>query len=338
MADVVLSGVASEYVLGGLANYLRECGHRVFEFDFANFKGDALEILKSLDGGQCTYITSAHTNLTKVAAAMLAPMFVNHYPNYLSPLEILGILRPKQSIYIPHDLLSPFGGDNLNECRHLDLFDHIFSPFPDPALQAVVGAQTRVHTAGWIKHTRISPPVVDRNDIKSAAATRTDAPTAALFISMIEHLRWRYGEHGVVDYFKPLLGSNVLVKLPDWQGVDAIESIFANDTQCRVFPSTENSVDLICQADVVICNGASSIHAEANLLGRPTICLLDDEGVTAAEQQRKLKHLPCVHFHDYRKRSPLPVDLIPHLLKNSMPKIAPIFDFERVEAIIAGPA
>ncbi|WP_156400951.1 hypothetical protein [Acidovorax sp. Root568] len=336
VAEVVLSGVASEYVLGDLADYLRNQGHRVHEIDFASFKGDAVGLLQYLSNSQCTYITSAHTNLTTMTAGMLAPLFAKHYPKYLAPLEILGILRPLRSIYIPHDLLTPFGDGNLNEYRYLDLFDHIFAPFPAPALQAVVGRQTQVHAAGWIKHAKVSPPRVPQSGTGVAGTLPGQTPTVALFISMIEHLRWRYGDQGVFEYFEPLLGPNVIVKLPAWNGVDKIENLFRKHPHCRVFSSVDNSVDLMHRADIVVCNGASSIHAEANLLGLPAICLLDDEGIAAAEQRSKLINLPHIYFHDYKSRSPLPCDLISHLLEVSGSERVSIFDYSRVEAIVSG--
>lgn len=336
VAEVVLSGVASEYVLGDLADYLRSQGHRVHEIDFASFKGDAVELLQSLSNSQCTYITSAHTNLTTMTAGMLAPLFAKHYPKYLAPLEILGILRPLRSIYIPHDLLTPFGDDNLNEYRYLDLFDHIFAPFPAPALQAVVGRQTQLHTAGWIKHAKVSPSRALQSSSGFAGTVSERTPTVALFISMIEHLRWRYGDQGVFEYFEPLLGPNVIVKLPAWNGVDKIENLFRQHSHCHVFPSILNSIELMRQADIVICNGASSIHAEANILGLPSICLLDDEGITMVEQRSKLISLPYIYYHDYRSRSSLPSDLMSRFLEMSRPERAPVFDFSRVEAIVAG--
>lgn len=336
MAEVVMSGVASEYVLGDLADYLRERGHSVHEFDFAHFKGDALAALKSLDGSQCTYITSAHSNLSNAVAEVLTPLFVTHYPNYLAPLEILGILRPRQSIYVPHDLLAPYGESNLNEYRYLDLFDHILAPYPAPAMRALLGSSTKVHTAGWIKNANKKNQALQDRSKKNTNELKSSSPRVALFISYIEHLRSRYGDQGVYDYFKPLLNSDVQVKLPDWNGVKAIETLFERDGNCQIFPSTGNSIDLIEVADIVVCNGASSIHAEAHLLGRPTICLLDDEGITALEQKNKLLNFPNVYFHDYRNRDPLSVELLADLQKLKKPHPVPTFKFEIVHSIIEG--
>jgi hypothetical protein len=333
MSEVVMSGVASEYVLGDLADYLRERGHRVHEFDFAHFKGDAVAALKSLDGSQCTYITSAHTNLSMRVTDLFLPLFSTQYPNYLAPLEIMGILRPRQSVYVPHDLLAPYG-DVIKEYSYLDLFDHILAPFPAPAMQALLGGRTKVHTAGWIKNANKKNQALRDQSEKNTEALKSSTPEVALFISNIEYLRSQYGDQGVYDYFSPLLNSNVQVKLPDWNGVKALEALFEQGGNCQIFPSTSNSMDLIEVADIIICNGASSIHAEAHLLGRPAICLLDDEGITALEQKEKLLHFPNIYFHDYRKRDPISVELFIEIQKLKKPHPASLFNFEIVHALI----
>jgi hypothetical protein len=335
MSEVVLSGVASEYVLGDLANYLRQHGHRVHEFDFADFKGDAVTALGSLDGSQCTYITSAHTNLTRAVAEVLVPLFATHYPNYLAPLEILGILRPRQSIFIPHDLLTPFGDTNFNEYRYLDLFDHILAPFKVPALQATLGAQTKVHTVGWIKHANIDgKKYTDNTFINNDTIFKKSQPKVAVFISMIEHMRWKYGDQGVYEYLEPLFNSNVQIKLPDWNGIDTIEALCKKDNRCNIFPSKGNSIELIKAADIVVCNSASSIHAEANLMGRPTICLIDDEFISESELRVKLDCLSNIYFHDYRNRIPLSDEFLVNIMKKQRPQPALKFNFEIVNSII----
>ena len=157
---LLTSGVDSEYVLTDLAAHLRTKGWDVTELDFGQFKGDPRPVLDQLKQDQVGYITSAHTNLTTLVASVISPKFVELYPNYLSPLEILRYVQPKVSLYIPHDLLTPFGDTNLNEFRFLDLFDYILSPFPAPALQAALGKSVEVIQAGWIKHARRSADCV----------------------------------------------------------------------------------------------------------------------------------------------------------------------------------
>lgn len=285
-------------------------------------------MLDQLKHEQVAYITSAHTNLTTQVASIIAPKFVELYPNYLSPLEILRYVQPRVSLYIPHDLLTPFGDTNLNEYRFLDLFDYILSPFPAPALQATLGKSVGVIQAGWIKHAQRSA--------EGATGTRdsTTKPRLTLFISMLEHLRWRYGNEGVFEYFAPLLNENVTVKLPAWRDVDQIEAIIKARSTAQVYPASGNSISLIAESDLVLCNGASSIHAEANLMGCPTICLLDNEAVTIEDQRKKLEHLPSIFFHDYRTRGNLPPQLITKALKAGRKTPAKPFDFGLIQDIL----
>lgn len=326
---ILTSGVDSEYVLTDLAAHLRTKGWDVTELDFGLFKGDARPILDQLKHGEVAYITSAHTNLTRQVASILAPKFVELYPNYLSPLEILRYVQPALSFYVPHDLLTPFGDTNLNEYRFLDLFDYILSPFANDALQATLGPTVEVIQAGWIKHANNSLERVQ--SIQGASTT----PRITLFISMLEHLRCHYGNEGVFDYFAPLLNENVTVKLPAWRDVEEIEAIFKARSNARVYPANKNSISLIMESDLVVCNGASSIHAEANLMGCPTICLLDNEALPIEEQRNKLEHLPNVIFHDYRKRDQLPLRLIAEIGKEGRKAPAKPFDYSLIEKILS---
>jgi hypothetical protein len=327
---VLTSGVDSEYVLAQLCGYLRQNRWDVTELDFGSFKGDPRNLIGNFKGEDTVYITSAHTNLTLRVAEVIAPKMPDLYPNYLSPLEIIRAVNPALSIYIPHDLLTPYGDTNLNEFRFLDLFDYVLAPTASPALQAALGLETKVVDAGWIKHANLN---ISSPRIRTAA---NDRPKVALFVSMLEHLRWRYGIEGVASYFAPLLKANVRIKLPAWSGVDKIEVALQEAGEAEVVPSQENSINLILESDIIVCNGASSIHAEAVLMGRPAICLLDDNGVSTAEQRSKLRDFPNIYFHDYRRRQDLSDSLLESLIATNE-GLAPIkpFDFAIIERIIA---
>lgn len=323
---ILTSGVDSEYVLTELCGHLRSSGHDVTELDFGQITEPAENLLAPHINKDVIYITSAHSNLTLDNAKHLVPIFNKHYPNYLSPLEIINKVNPKISIYIPHDLLTPFGDTNLNEFRFLDLFDYILTPFSSQSLQAVLARQTKVIEAGWIKHSGLA-----------YSSKSPEAPAKArvtLFITMFEHLRWKYGEEGLVDYFAPLIRDNVKVKLPVWRGANQVETIFNARFIASIIPAAECSIRAILDADIVLCNGASSIHAEAILMGRPTICLLDDEGLLADEQRSKLAHLNTVIFHDYRQRAPLTDDLINNAVNLYSRPPSKHFDVGLVEEII----
>lgn len=325
---ILTSGVDSEYVLGNLCEYLRRNSWDVTEIDFGTFKTNPRDVIKDFQGKDTVYITSAHTNLTLRLAESVVPMLPKLYPNYLAPIEFISAIKPSLSIYVPHDLLTPYGDSNLNEFRYLDLFDYILAPIDSPALQAALGATTKVISAGWIKHAalQMSEPLKTEQD--------NFAPRVALFVSMIEHLRLKYGADGVVDYLMPLLKPNVRIKLPAWHGVDQIEAALKARGQAEVIPSGSNSIELILDSDVIICNGASSIHAEAALMGRPAICLLDNEGISVSVQKSKLKDFPNIHFHDYRSQQTISNSTLESISANNRRPPAPPFDFASIEQLI----
>lgn len=340
---VVTSGVDSEYVLGSLCENLRKRGCDVFELDFGKFSGNAEQLLAKLMSKKVAYVTSAHTNLTLRVAEQIVPLFVTHFPNYLAPLEIIPKLKPSVSIYVPHDLLTPYGDANLNEFRYLNVFDHVLAPYGGTAMQGFLGAQTKVHDAGWIKnvHNATALTSSEVNNCKSFRKSIADrdlapnrCPRVTLFISMIEHLRMRYGIDGLVNYLQPLLRSNMRIKLPAWSGVKEIEQRINDSSGIEVVSSQVSSVDLIRDSDVIVCNSASSIHAEASLLGIPTICILDDEGISCDEQRKKLKAFPSIWFHDYRHRESLSDKFICKVASMRRAPNMKAFDFDLIYSLI----
>lgn len=319
---IITSGVDCEYVLANLATHLRNKNYEVIELDFGKFKEDTYLYLSQYLNDDIIYITSAHTNLSLRVANTLVPSFVKLYENYLSPLEIISYLKPIVSIYIPHDLLTPYGDVNLNEYRFLDVYDYILAPYDSLQLAKIVSSQRcQIVEAGWIKYEKTS-------------FKEQDSIPTSLFISMVEHLRVRYGIKGFVDYLRPLLQSNTYVKLPVWSSMDTVETALKKIKNIHVIPSTMSSIELICRSKIVICNGASSIHAESSLLGKPTICILDNEGIVVEEQKEKLAHLPNIYFHDYRTKKPIPKNVLFHLQSYSTEPILKPFDYDLFDQII----
>ncbi|WP_188890006.1 hypothetical protein [Paenibacillus radicis (ex Gao et al. 2016)] len=325
---IITSGVDSEYVLANLCEDLRSKGYEVIEIDFGKFKGNVYEYLEEHLGGPIVYITSAHTNLSLRVASHIAPIFTTLYPNYVSPLEMIAYLKPLVSMYIPHDLLTPYGDTNLNEYRFLDVFDYILAPYQAAEVERMIASKgTKVYEAGWIKYV---------SDYKHYRNTQESSEPIEmmLFVSMVEHLRTKYGVNGFVDYLLPLLRSNVHIKLPVWKDIEIIEVALKEIQGVEVVSAQEDSISLIQRSHIVICNGASSIHAEATLLGKPTICLLDDEGITAEDQKKKLEHLHNLHFYDYRSKQAIPDDLLENIRQKSIRPILKNFDFTLVDMLI----
>ena len=329
---VVTSGVGSEYVLAELSEYLRGRSCQVHEFDFAGVKERQDKALSDLASKDVVYITSTHSNLTReIALAGIAPWLIEAYPNYLSPLEIIPLLHPKTTIYIPHDLLSPYGDSLLSEWRFLDLYDHILTPYRVPILEKHCGNDTQLHDAGWVK---FNDEVAKRNQRSHFCGD--GSLKVSIFPSFIVHLMTNYGAAGAVDYLRPLLRSGVQIKLPNWHGVELIEQVISETTEAELVNKSENSTEMILQSDIVICNGASSIVAEASLLGIPIICLLDDEAEPAAAKRDKLSAFPQVHFHDYTGRQPIDLTQLTKLASDPPACQLKPFSFEKVFDLVVG--
>lgn len=319
---IVTSGVDSEYVLCKAAAFARSRGYEVFEFDFGRIDRDVTQDLSYLRTFNPVYITSCHTNLTYRVARQIFPQLVLRYPYYKSPLEIIPILCPRKSIYVPHDLLAPFGEENLDEFRYLDVYDHVFSPYNAAHDYPVLYERCSITNVGWIKKSK-DIIVRERSDQE-----------VTFFVSSVEHLLGRFGEEGLVDYFRPILQPGVRVKLPKWRGVIAIEKLISETTRATVIDADCSSADLIATSDIVLCNGVSSIIAESCLDGVLTVFIADDEIEDAEVKMSRLSRFPGLIFHDYRNRLPIDVDWLMSQVNTARESKLNGFDFEAMLKII----
>lgn len=324
---VVMSGVDSEYVLNELANFLRSRLIEVIEIDFGKVRGCVRVLLSKLSNSKTIYITSAHTALSLRSARVIAPLFARLYPNYLAPVEIIPILKPKVSVFVPHDLLSPYGDTNLNELKYLDIYDHIMATELTEELLAMKGERTRVHPAGWIKYS------VQRQTYPAIPLVNSEI-RSTFFLTNIQHMQYKYGIEGFVNYLRPVLNHDINVKLPAWQGIEAIESKIYEITGANILPANIKSVDLIEASDVVLCNSVSSVVAEAYLIGKPCICLLDDEGTSAIDKKARMQKFTNIIWHPYQERAPIPPEVIDMACTMSVQRRVDPFDFRMVESLV----
>jgi hypothetical protein len=332
---VVTSGVDSEYVLGDLAQVLRLRGYRVVEFNFGERLDDIKQQLRQLANESVAYITSSHTNFTLRTAQKMVPGFARLYTNYLAPVEILPILKPSISIFVPHDLLTPYGDSNVSESLLLDLYDHVMAPSNAESVQSQLKTGTRVHEAGWIKYQLCNSSETPTMSPASETCSSSIRPLRiTFFVSMIEHMRTKYGAIGLVDYLMPILNSGVCVKLPAWRGIEEIEAAIGERTTAKIIPASVNSSKLIQQSDVVICNTVSSILAESISMGVPSVCLLDNEGTEASIRLEKLADFPSIQWHPYFDRMGFPDGYLETLAKSTLPRLIRPFDFDLLESLL----
>ncbi|AMV31370.1 hypothetical protein VN12_04580 [Pirellula sp. SH-Sr6A] len=325
---VITSGVDSEYVLADLSEYLRSRGFEVIELDFGKVKGCVRSLLTDLSSCETVYLTSAHTILTLRTARMVAPVFAKLYPHYLAPIEIIPLLQPRASIFVPHDLLSPFGDSNLNELKFLDLYDHVLAPVVTDQLLRAAGTETQVHQAGWIKY-RVQETMTPQIEFAPSAIR------VSLFLTIIQHMQFKYGIEGFVDYLRPILTPEINVKLPAWKGIEALENRIREVTGANIIPASVSSIELMEQSDLVMCNSVSSILAEASLMGKPCICLLDREGGEPDDKRLKMADFPDLIWHPYEERKPISIDVIQTATTKPLQRRIEPFDFRFVESLIA---
>jgi len=309
----LFTGVGCEYVLGDFADYLRQNGNDVVEWD-CDCTSSEKPSFEMLDPARTIFLTSAHVRLTRRVATHVASHFLDRYPNYLSPLEIMAEFKPFFSVFIPHDLLSPYGDTNLDDRPFLNLFDLVL--MPNQEVCGDVEHFCRCLPIGWIKYSENSKPI---DGLQGKARGLN-----AAFFSHIEHYIPKLGVEGFVEYFKPILTESTAVKLPRWSGVDKVEAVIRERTGVVVIPSESSSIDVLLSCENVLINGSSSIVAEASLLNKNVICLLDGSVEPMESVVDKLQRFKEIQFHDYRQRSPVSDALLAYQPNISGNKVSPV--------------
>src|SRR3989344_7236880 len=110
-------GFGSEYVLHPLYLELKKRGYDCCEIDALNIK-NSKKIINQLIKKPVVFITSSHLLLDKIN-------FKDFYPSentFYNVLEILALIKPKKSIYIPHDLTQPLINKENYFLNQFDLF------------------------------------------------------------------------------------------------------------------------------------------------------------------------------------------------------------------------
>lgn len=263
-------GFGAEYVLHPVYEAMKQHGHQCIEIDALTI-ADSKTQIENLQGSEVVFITSAHFLLNEKNFKYFYPTD-NHF---YGTLEVMALLKPKASVYVPHDLTQPlidFEKDYLNQfttfCSPCEPFTSVYSHY------------TQTREVGWIKYPQKPNTIIRKQG-------------AIWFLSdFILHLNW-----GVEKSFKllaPILRQGVSIKFPLWPGSDEFETYFSKNGT-HVFPSKANSIDLIQAHDIVLTNGLSSVIAESYFLGKTTVNIM--EGSHYGDRKPYLETLfPQLHF------------------------------------------
>lgn len=180
--------------------------------------------------------------------------------HYASPQSLRERLGADALVHVPHDLSEPVVALDVPFLRLFDLF-----AAPDESTWWA-GGHVRTVVTGWVGSA-------------GGDEVPADAPVerGVLFLAQV---RWTIEQGGAPFVLRTLartLESGVAVKLPVWPGLDA----FAGELERAGVPVLDPAIGawaLARRTPLVVCNGPTSVLAEANLAGHRPVCVLPAEG------------------------------------------------------------
>lgn len=298
-------GIGSEYVLHPIYEKMNQIGYVCIEIDCLKEK-DSKKIIKSLRHKKIVFVTSYHLLLDN-------KNFHDFYSgeiNFFGVLEIIQLLKPIKSIYIPHDLTQPLID---KEEKFINLFDIFISPC-EP-FTSIYSSICNTQEGGWIKYLN------DSNLKKQPILNKT-----VWFVSDFVTL-YNYGIKSLFDFMKPIISQQVAVKFPSWKNSDKVEKFFI-DQGVSVYKSTANSIGIIKKSDLIITNGLSSINAESYFMGKTTVNIKDRSHYGNFENYMK-KLLPNIIYYN----SPTEFKTKSIIIQNNEPILEP-FKMKKVIKLI----
>jgi hypothetical protein len=283
-------GHGCEYVLHPLFEEMNSLGYNCVEVD--TLTKDFEELLPSLKEKKLVFLTSAHFLLDH---ENFTHFYETNHKIY-SPLELLSILHPTLSVFMPHDLSSPVSND---EFLYLSLFDLCLLPW-----EGLYFLRNYVDclVTGWpkagicaknISNSKVSDFVNMKNAEDNVSAGEPSYQ-AVWFVSNITNHLERGFDH-FLNWMSPLTSQNVAVKLPQWTNIEDVEAKLIK-AGVTVIPSYTNIFKVMNHTSVVITNGTSSIVTESRLYGKKTINIRSDCELT--DSRILFRNLPDIYFVD----------------------------------------
>ncbi len=313
-------GIGCEYVLKPVADFLRYQGCECLEADLMRVNY-TLADWRALAKHDVIFITSAHLEKGKERAEQVSKLASKFMPSLIAPLELLDILKPIKSVYIPHDLTMPLG---LYEWKFIDQFDLFFNPLPFFPIYANL-IQTK--EIGWIKYF----PTIQTLPLDFSSQKKI------IFVSLFDYLQDSYGLEGLFEYLKPLLDEKTAIKFPLWGNHKEVEAYFRKHSCVKVCEAHWNSVELMSYFDVIIGNHVSSVLMEAAFLNKKVLCLESDLATPCHNYQRHfLGYLPNLKFFPYFNPQTIPPDFFKNMPFKplSLEERLKPFDFEQAFKLI----
>lgn len=317
----IFLGYGGENSLMPLADHLYGKGEKTLVIDDQRYPFTRAEMLEKLkyirENFRVVLISSSHVWFDQ---ATYRYFDLVDDPQVLSPLEMLGYLKPDLSVYYPHDM-SEFVHDS--ELQFLENFDIVMLPYRNNRYYRIKHIAKRTEVVGWVKKRQTTAPHEHQESTPY---------TAMFFPSYVPDFYQRLGVDGFADWFRKYIDKDIHIKMG--AGDAGVRPIL--DKEGYTFLDTSLTVyDAVNTADLVIGSGTSSIIFEAALSGIPAVSLLDgnepDEVIINA-----VGDIPGVYTLHPDELKPFLADLncgkkelVPGL------DVLKPFEFDRVQAILA---
>lgn len=254
---IVFHGHGSEYPFGALADEMRRRGHQVVELDMA--RSGWRRGMETLKDEPRILVTSHHPLAT-------SQTYLEYYgidDDILSLPELLPMLVPTRSYFVPHDLVRPF------HSFEMPVLQHITSVLMPDSSHWFLRRFCEVETIGWIgtlKRPEITP------SREGTADQLRDLEILFLPSDIASHIRC--GIEGFIADYAAVFTLRPQAKMPRGRGFEAIEAVLA-EQGCHLLPSNTPLSSLIGPQKLVICSGASSVVMEAASMGAQVISVQD---------------------------------------------------------------
>ena len=260
-ARFVFVGCASEYSLGALYRRMCASGFRCIEIDEA--KENAVAALKrareAADFRVLLTSQRMHFGRSSRRGQQLSLPF-------LAALESHALLEPHFSVAAPHDLVDQIYADEAPLLRAFDLY----LAATEEAL--CLSPYCQVELVGWLKFDALDDVPMELN-LRSRALWLVN-----YHIKLVRLL----GTEGCADVIAQAAGGLCSLKFGAWHDLSELEDALQRRGQ-HIIPASTPLIQLMHNADWIICNAASSVIRECGMLGRQIYMLLD-ETVTMPEE------------------------------------------------------
>lgn len=245
-------GFGAEYTLHPLYTELEKGGKECIEVDALNVS-DSRKAINKLKGTDIVFVTSAHFLMDQ-------KNFTDFYPTknkFHGVLEIIALLKPIKTVYVPHDLTQPLIDYETEYLNQIDLFLTPCEPYT-----SIYSQYCPVDEVGWIKYRKPSDQITRKLE--------TQKTNKAIWFLSDFVLHEKMGPEKSYEMLSPVLKQKVSIKFPVWFKTREFEKYFSQQG-IMVYPAETNTIELIETYNTIITNGLSSIIAESYFMGKTTV-------------------------------------------------------------------